>query len=355
MGQGDLDHEALIAAGLAHARALAEGVPEAGPRLVPGGVGAVAVIHVRNGVIREKDEFSIQTRNQDVLEEFLTAYYRERTPPKEIITQVLDEQTRQALEEYLSRQTTNAVTITTPQRGDKKKLLLLAQENAQQQLGQENPALQELQKHLNLSSPPLAIDCFDVSNLQDTHAVAACTRYYNAKPQPTKYRRFNLGDLRKANDYAGIQEAVRRRYRQGDLPDLIVIDGGKGQLSAARKELPKNTPVISLAKQQEEVYVPGLSNPLPIPQKNAGLLLLRRIRDATHRFAITYHRKKRSTAMTSSTLDHLRGVGPKRKQALYNKFKTLKAIKQASKQQLQDVLGDKTGLDVYQQLHQQEQ
>ena len=309
---------------------------------------AFAVIHVRNGVIREKDEFSIPQR-AGVNEEFITAYYRERTPPKEIITHELDEETRQALQEYLSRQSPSPITITLPQRGDKKKLLELAQENAQLQLNQENQALNQLQQHLNLPNPPTTIDCFDVSNLQKSHAVAACVRYRNAKPQPDKYRRFEIRESQQ-DDYAGIQEAVRRRYAQGDLPDLIVIDGGKGQLNAAIQAIPKHHPIISLAKQEEEVYVPGLPHPLPINQKDAGLLLLRRIRDATHRFAITYHRKKRSKSMTSSQLDHIQGIGPTRKQELYNHFKTFKKISQASKEELQELLGKKTGAHLYEEL-----
>lgn len=312
-----------------------------------------AVIHVRNGVMREKDEFSVPQR-AGVVEEFLAAYYRERTPPKEIITQDLDEETAEALEEYFGTRTQSSVAVTIPQRGDKKRLLELAQENAQLQLDQENKALNSLQSHLNLSSVPVTIDCFDVSNIQGTHIVAACVRYRNAKPEPTKYRRFKIRDVDEQDDYAALKEAVRRRYKDGDVPDLIVIDGGKGQLSAALEGLREHAiqnPIVSLAKQQEEVYVPGLPHPLPIAQKDPGLLLLRRVRDAAHRFVIKYHRKKRSDAMTSSQLDHVDGIGPKRKQALYERFKTFSRIKEASKDELQDVLGEKTGAHLHEQLH----
>ena len=314
---------------------------------------AFAVIHVRNGVLRKKHEFNVPTR-EGITEEFLTAYYREKTPPKEIITHGINPETAAALEEYFSEQTTSTVTITLPKRGDKKKLLALAQENAQLQLNQENKALTSLEEHLNLPATPTTIDCFDVSNQQASFIVAACTRYRNAKPEPTKYRRFKITSTQLQDDYAGIQEAVTRRYKEGDLPDLIVIDGGKGQLNAAMKGLEANNlqnPIISLAKQEEEVYVPGLRHPLPIKQKDPGLLLLRRIRDATHRFAIKYHRQKRATAMTSSALDHIQGLGPKRKQALYKQFKTYKNIQQASQEELQAVLGEKIGAQVHQELN----
>ena len=192
--------------------------------------------------------------------------------------------------------------------------------------------------------------------MQGTHIVAACVRYRNGKPQPTKYRRFNIRSTQTQDDYASMQEAVKRRYAQGDLPDLIVIDGGRGQLSAAQQaltNLEKNHPVVALAKQEEEVYAPGLKHPLPIPRNDPGLLLLMRVRDAAHRFVLAHHRQKRSKAMTSSYLDHVQGIGPKRKEALYKRFKTFTNIQQASKEELQAVLGETTGEHLYTQLRQE--
>lgn len=313
---------------------------------------AFAVMHTRRGVMSGKDEFVV-SYGKDIAADFIRAYYRDRNPPREIITHDISKEEAGVLEEYFSQRVANTVKVTVPQRGEKKRLLSLALENARVALSGEQPSLLSLQKHLHLSEPPMTIDCFDVSNQQGSEIVAACVRYRNGQPEPTKYRRFKIRSTDTQDDYAAMKEAVQRRYRDGDLPDLIVIDGGKGQLSAAQDGLRENNqhnPIISLAKQEEEVFVPGLSQSLTISQTDPGLLLLRRIRDSVHRFVISYHRKKRRKKLTVSTLDHIQGIGPKRKEALYERFKTLKNIKNASQEELQDLLGDKTGAYLYKQL-----
>lgn len=314
---------------------------------------AFAVMHTRRGVMSGKDEFVV-AYSEDVAADFLRAYYRDRTPPREIITHNISEEEADTLAEFFTQQVESSVHVTLPQRGEKKHLLELAEENARVALSGEHPALVSIQNHLNMSEPPITIDCFDVSNQQGTEIVAACVRYRNGQPEPTKYRRFKMRSVEGQDDFASMKEAVQRRYREGDLPDLIVIDGGKGQLSAAQDGLRENNqhnPIISLAKQEEEVFVPGLSKSLPISQSDPGLLLLRRIRDATHRFVITYHRKRRRKGMVSSSLDHIDGIGPKRKEALYDQFKTFENIQSASKQELQKILGMKTGAHLYRELN----
>lgn len=303
------------------------------------------VLSVTCGVISKKQDYRLP--RDATAEEFLCALYREQVPPKEVITEGI--KSEESLEKFFFKKTGAHITITQPKRGEKKRLLELAQENTVSAGTEHHPALLQLKKHLRLSEPPATIDCFDVSTLHGTHTVAACVRYRAAKPDPSGYRRLQIQGA-KHDDYAGIAEAVSRRYQEGDLPDLVVIDGGRGQLRAAYEQLPRGTPVVGLAKQHEEVFVPGRTHPLTIPSNDDGLLLLRRIRDATHRQAVRYHRNKRSQAMTASALDHVPGVGEKRKAALYKRFKTFDRIASASKDELQEVLGEKTGEAVYESL-----
>jgi excinuclease ABC subunit C len=303
------------------------------------------VLTITRGVIAKKQEYRIPSEVS--AEEFLTALHREALPPKEIITELIEDTA--TLEAYFGELAQSNITITTPQRGEKHRLLLLAKENASSALTEKNTALLHLKEHLNLSATPSTIDCFDVSTLQGTSTVAACVRYRNGQPDPSGYRKFSIRGAQQ-DDFAGIEEAVTRRYAQGDLPDLIVIDGGKGQLAAAMQALPRGTPLISLAKQEEEVFVPGLRFSLNIPPRDPGLLLLRRIRDATHRQAVGYHRTKRGAHMTESALDHIPGLGEKRKAQLYAHFKTYENMQQASKEQLQGVLGKKIGAVVFEEV-----
>ncbi|MFT4250777.1 MAG: excinuclease ABC subunit UvrC [Candidatus Woesearchaeota archaeon] len=307
---------------------------------------AFVVMHSRRGVMSGKEEYLVQY-SSDVAEQFIRAYYREKTPPKEIITHKIRTEEARLLEEYFSARVASKVHVTLAQRAEKKQLLELAKENAQVALSKKQPALTSLQQHLHLAETPITIDCFDVSNQQGSEIVAACVRYRNGEPEPTKYRRFNIESVQTQDDYAAMKEAIQRRYLDDELPDLIVIDGGKGQLSAAQEALQKTTAIIALAKQEEEVFVPGIAKPLRISQTDPGLLLLRRIRDSTHNFVISYHRSKRRKAMTVSTLDHIPGVGTKRKELLYAKYKTLSNIQQAPLTELQALLGETTGQTVH--------
>ena len=304
----------------------------------------IAIIHVRSGIIRKKEEYTTAWQ-EELLDEFIREYYNVTTPPKEIILPPIEyaEAFMQA-----QKQQGRTVQLTHPQKGIKKELLELATQNALQiRIPKELETLQQL---LHLSTPPYKIDCFDISNHGDEHIVAACVRYEQAKPQPNKYRTFIIRGQTGADDYQAMQEAVKRRYAQEDPPELIVIDGGKGQLTAAQEGLRihgHNTPIISLAKQEEEIYVPGRTRPLQTNKNSPELLLLRKIRDATHRQAISFHRKRKRHSMTESALDHIPGIGEQRKQLLYKRFKTYQGILEATKEELQELLGEKTGQHVY--------
>src|SRR5207245_569039 len=215
-------------------------------------------------------------------------------------------------------------------------------------------ALEELQDVLNLAAPPMRIECYDISNTQGTNSVGAMVVFEAGRPRPNEYRRFKIKTVAGPNDFASIQEMLRRRFRRqaqqneerGEeieqevplehdwaMPDLIIIDGGKGQLSAAMEvlqELHIDVPTTGLAKENEELFIPGSPDPIILPRTSQGLYMVQRIRDEAHRFGITYHRKLRSDRTFKSVLDEIPGIGPKRKQALMKHFGSVRAISDAS-------------------------
>ncbi len=247
-----------------------------------------------------------------------------------------------------------------PQIGDKKKLLVLSIKNALE-LRKEREIFREgkkskhrevltiLQHDLQLRQLPTVIECFDNSNLQGTTPVASLVRFFNGKPDKKGYRHFNIKTVEGANDFASMEEIVRRRYKrildEGDkLPDLIVIDGGKGQLSSSCEALKSlgiygQVPIIGIAKKLEEIYYPEDPLPLHISKKSPGLLLLQQIRDEAHRFAITFHRQKRSKDKFKTEIEGLDGIGSKTVIKLLKHFKSVKKIKEASFRELEDIVG----------------
>jgi excinuclease ABC subunit C len=206
--------------------------------------------------------------------------------------------------------------------------------------------LQELQAKLHLPRMPRRIECYDVSNIQGKVAVASMVVLETGWPKPAHYRRFRIKTVAGADDYAMIQETLRRRFKRGVTgegvwgitPDLVLIDGGKGQLGAAlkvRKELGLDSiPMASLAKENEEVFMPGSNRPVRIPKDSPALHILQRARDEAHRFAISYHHKLRRKAFASSTLDSIAGIGPRRRRALLRRFGSTEAIKRASLEEI---------------------
>jgi excinuclease ABC subunit C len=279
-----------------------------------------------------------------------------------------------ALAEVLASRRGGPVELRAAERGDKRRILELAERNARLALDQEHlraerrrqsrvDALDGLQRALGLDAPPVRIECFDISNLGGTHTVAAMVVLEGGAPKRSDYRRFKIGSLPEgaSDDYAAMAEVLSRRFaqweRQADLsphdpdydasfaalPNVVVIDGGRGQLAAGLGSLrgfrERGVAVIALAKRVEEVFVPGCRTPLLLDHSTPELQLLQRARDEAHRFAITHHRSRRDRALTSSLLDELPGVGPARKRALLTHFGSPEAVLAASREELQAVPG----------------
>ena len=266
------------------------------------------------------------------------------------------------------------ISIRVPQRGDKKKLLELSFRNAkyfklekEKQQFQKNPKIREerilktIKEDLHLPDMPRRIECFDNSNLQGSNPVAACVVFKNAKPLKREYRHFNIKTVTGPNDYASMEEVVYRRYKrllneEKPLPQLVVIDGGKGQLSSAVKaleqlELRGKISIIGIAKRLEEIYFPGDSIPIYINKNSETLKIIQQLRDEAHRFGINFHRQKRSSEMIASELSSIEGIGEKTAKKLLNDFKSVKNIKDADEPQLVESVGNSKGMLVYKHFH----
>ncbi|MBR9691017.1 excinuclease ABC subunit C [Candidatus Woesearchaeota archaeon] len=260
------------------------------------------VFNISRGVLATKSEFSFDyTKN--FLEEFITQYYAQSNIPKEIILpQKLKDD---SIKDYLEKIRKAKVKLNIPQKGDKLSLLSLVKRNIEISFLRENQMINSLRQELNLNSNPNIIECFDISNIRGKNLVGAMVQYKNAKPQKSEYRRFRIKTVYQIDDCASMKEIVYRRYYRikkelKEMPDLIVIDGGKGQLFAAQKalaELEVKAPIISLAKRNEEIYEPGKTEPIKLKKDSKALKLLTKIRDEAHRFAIKYHKLLRSEEM----------------------------------------------------------
>jgi excinuclease ABC subunit C len=248
-----------------------------------------------------------------------------------------------------------------PKIGDKKKLILLSLKNAlemqkerellrAEKRSSKNKVITILQEDLRLAHAPLVIECFDNSNFQGSVPVASMVRFVNGKPDKKNYRHFNIKTVVGPNDFESMKEVVGRRYRklrdeQSAMPDLILVDGGKGQLSSACEALKEldlygKIPVAGIAKRLEEIYYPEDPVPLHINKKSQGLQLLQNIRDEAHRFAITFHRQKRSKTQIHSELEEVKGIGPKTFAKLLQRYKSVKKIKEAPFDELRKVIGE---------------
>jgi excinuclease ABC subunit C len=264
------------------------------------------------------------------------------------------------LSEWLGQQRGSRVELQVPQRGTKKKLVDTVAENAARglELAQAtemkaeaiSSGLQELKNRLRLPKMPRRIEGYDISNIQGALAVGSMIVLEKGRPKPAHYRRFRIKTVAGADDYAMIQETLRRRFKRGltgedawAAPDLVLIDGGRGQLNAAlevRQELGLDfIPMVSLAKQNEEVFIPGDPRPVYIAKDSPALHILQRARDEAHRFAVSYHRKLRHKEGIMSALDSIPGIGPRRKKALLKKFGSIEAIKEASSEELSQTEG----------------
>ncbi|MEM4755833.1 MAG: excinuclease ABC subunit UvrC [Candidatus Woesearchaeota archaeon] len=254
----------------------------------------VLVFVVEKGMLGQKQEFCF-AYHEDWFEEFLVQYYSQEPLPQELI---LPQSVSPAMQDYLNQKAGRQVRITIPQKGEKKQLLDLALLNLQSSVYGAEQKVMALQKALGMQSLPAVIECIDISHLSGSSTVASLVQFVNGKPNKSGYRRFAIKTVEGINDVASIAEVVKRRYgrlaAEGlAMPDLVVIDGGKGQLRAAYDTLRMlgiMIPVISLAKQFEEIYVPGKPLPIRLDKKSMALQLLQEIRDEAHRFALTYHR-----------------------------------------------------------------
>jgi excinuclease ABC subunit C len=262
----------------------------------------IMVFSVEKGMLSDKQEYSFDNR-EDFFEEFLVQYYADRVPPAELI---LPGEVDGALAGYLSERKGKTVSVIVPKIGDKKKLLDLVEKNIEYAFLKNDLKVADLQASLDLPDPPQVIECFDISHISGTSMVGSMVQFVNGLPEKNNYRRFKIRTVEGIDDVASIAEIVGRRYRRlveegSDLPDLIVIDGGKGQLASAVDVLKKtglSVPVIALAKREEEVFVPGEVLSRRLDPHGMALRYLQEIRDEAHRFAITYHRLLREKGMT---------------------------------------------------------
>jgi excinuclease ABC subunit C len=302
---------------------------------------------------------------QQIMTGFVKQFYS-ASPyiPGLLLTQYpIDEKT--VIEDWLSGKKKARVHIESPDRGKKKDLIDIVSENARLSLEQLKvkelaapaaltEALAEIQKELNLPGLPARIEGFDISNIQGTDAVGSMVVFEDGKPNSSHYRRFKIKTVEGANDYAMLQEMLRRRFLRAVSekpdrtdwsvrPDLILIDGGKGQLNAVAEVLRESgmpdIPIAGLAKQNEEIFVPGRSTPLNLPPGSAASKLLQRLRDEAHRFAITYFQKVHKKRTFKSALDEVPGVGPQKKKALIKYFGGVQGIRQAAEEELLKVKG----------------
>ena len=347
--------------------------------------GVVQIFPLRGGKMVDRYSFHLENvAGQDpttVLEEFCVEYYGSAPsiPPQIVVPR--DAGDLSALEQFLTERRGARVEVRASERGEKRRLQELAAENARVALASESAqteqrrlrrieALEELREALNLESLPIRIECFDISNIQGEAVVGSMVVFQDATPKKAHYRKFGVQRVDGQDDFAAMAEVVSRRFARlatkdpaeydesfAATPNLVVIDGGKGQLAAALAamqayDLPR-VAVIALAKREEEVFLPGVARPVRLSRHQPGLQLLQRIRDEAHRFAVGFHRQRRETRSFGSIFDTLRGVGPARRRAILRHFGSPEAFLAATQEELEGVpqLPPKTARAIYAQLH----
>jgi excinuclease ABC subunit C len=335
------------------------------------GEACVQVFLIRGGKLVGREHFALEgthdEESKEIMTSFVTQFYDGATyvPPRILLQNEVDE--AKTIEAWLREKRGDKVSIRVPRRGENKKLMEMVAENAAEVLAEMRArwladevktgnALLELAEQLDLAAPPRRIECYDISNIRGTAAVGSMAVFVNGQAKSSEYRRFQIRTVAGIDDYAMMQEVLRRRFKRvaaadsadesGSswsswriIPDLVVIDGGKGHLSAAMAvlrelDLEGRVPAISLAKQNEEVFTPEHAEALVLPRTSQGLYLLQRIRDEAHRFAITYHKTVRAKRTFASRIDDIAGIGPKRKAALLKHFGSLKEVGQASLEEI---------------------
>jgi excinuclease ABC subunit C len=352
-----------------------------GVKVGPSG-SAIQVFAMRGGRVIERlelvtDPGGIASRDADVLQAALQQFYEMRSPPAEIDLP-LDIEDAEAMEEWLSLRAGRRVKILVPQRGDKRALVELATRNAElsyrtrfnENIAANFDALETLRSILGLPAVPRRIECFDISTIQGSETVASMVVCEDGRMKKGEYRKFRIrgadqvggGHQRIPNpgpripdDFAAMREVVQRRYRKvledgGPFPDLILIDGGKGQLTAAYEALQQiglgNLVAVGIAKKEELLFTRDRQDPIALPENDPALLLIERIRDEAHRFAVTFHRKARSMRDLRSQLDEVPGIGPRRRRALLTKFGSVAGVRRATREELGALVGPKAAAAV---------
>lgn len=328
------------------------------------------VFFVRSGKLVGHEYFLMEgggdVEEPEILSSFLKQFYNHaaHVPPEILLPAEIEE--NQVIEKWLTERRGGKVSLRVPRRGQKRKLLEMVEENARETLShllareqiERTRALSgvsDLQTQLGLQEPPLRIEAYDISNIQGVAATGSMVVFAEGVPAKSEYRRFKIRAAQGPDDYAMMQQVLRRRFRRAtaeegetqgswaQVPNLIVVDGGKGQLNAALEVLAEQglegVPTIGLAKAREEIFTPGESEPVVLPRDSEALHLLQRLRDEAHRFAIVYHKAMRRSQSLSSILEEIPGIGPKRRRALLRRFTSLDAIRKASLEELASVEG----------------
>lgn len=340
----------------------------------------VQVLQVRDGVLGDRQSFFVDAAGSNdpttILEQFVMEYYAMGMAIPPLVVVPRDMRTG-AIEAVLAERRQAGVEVRASERGEKRKMQEMAERNARLALDQDRTraartrerrtaALGDLQRHLGLDAPPMRIECFDISNLGPTYAVASMTVMSGGAPARAHYRSFTMRHEGDANDFARMEEAIGRRMARlaagdpdaslGACPALVVIDGGKGQLGAAQRAMRAagvDMPMVGLAKRMEEVFVPGHSDPLLLPEDSPGLRLLQQVRDEAHRFAVRHHRTRRGKGMTASAMDSLPGVGPARRRAILRHFGSPERFMAATREEMEAVPGlpPKVARDLFEHLN----
>ncbi len=341
-----------------------------------GGDAGVQVGFLRNGKILGSEFFPMQATVDDtpdaIVSGFVSQFYADAAvvPPLVLLQYGLPEGEAEIVQEWLRQRRGGKVELVVPRRGERKALVEMVAKSAVDNLEQSRikflsdemkttASMTELAGALDLPRLPRRIECFDISNIQGTNPVASMVVFEDGKPAKREYRRFTIKTVQGANDFAMMAEVIRRRFRRAaeaaeddggkwtKLPDLVIIDGGKGQLNAALgvlEETGMTVPICGLAKENEEIFLPGNPVSILLPRDSQALFLVQRVRDEAHRFAVTFHRERRSKSSFKSSLDDVPGVGPKRKKALLKHFGSVKAIRAASEVELTAVDGISSAL-----------
>jgi excinuclease ABC subunit C len=341
----------------------------------------VQVFFVRGGRLIGREYFLLDGTDEEgdraIVTSFIKQFYDQvsQVPPEILLPEEVDEV--MIIRDWLRNKRGAGVALKVPRRGQKRELVKMATENAAETLthlrsqwhndeSRQNEALSQLQQALNLPGPPLRIECYDISTLQGTNTVASMVVFVKGVPHKSDYRRFKIHGVEGQDDFASMQEVVHRRFKRMHdgaygvveepggrkekpgawnlLPDLLIVDGGKGQLNAALTvldefDLRDAIPVVGLAKREEALFVPDRGDPVLLPRNSQGLFLVQRIRDEAHRFAVTYHQKLRARQGITSQLEQIPGVGPQRRKRLLKEFGSLDAIRQATIDELMTVPG----------------